>query len=145
VRLLICGSRNWSDDVAIDELLLAALYRVAVEGDGPLVVLQGGARGADRLARERCEYHTVRCEQYDADWQRDGRRAGVLRNLDMLNQGRPDRVVAFTDDFANPHSGTRHMCQIALRAGLPVRLVRHAEGTRGETISRTLGIEDLAA
>ena len=132
-RLLICGSRCWTDRAAID--LEVRLTRGRLE-----VVIEGEAPGADRIARQVAESYGVPVQAFRADWKTHGRKAGALRNEQMLREGRPTHVVAFTDDFENPRSGTRHMCRIAVEAGLPVTLVEHAFGAGG---SRNLTAADF--
>lgn len=133
-RLLVCGSRSWTDRAAIDQ-------QIRLTRDELEVVIEGEAPGADRLACDVAKAYGVPVRPFPADWKAHGRRAGVLRNLAMLREGRPTCVVAFTDDFANPHSGTRHMCRIAVEAGVPVTLVEHAFG---RCFSRDLTADDFA-
>lgn len=133
-RLLICGSRTWTDRAAIDQ-------QIRLTRDELEVVIEGEAPGADRLARDVAKAYGVPVLPFPADWKAHGRRAGILRNLAMLREGRPTEVIAFTDDFANPRSGTRHMCWIAVEAGVPVTLVEHAFG---RCFSRDLTAEDFA-
>jgi hypothetical protein len=37
----------------------------------------------------------VRCDVYEADWISLGRKAGPIRNQRMLEEGKPDLVMAF--------------------------------------------------
>jgi len=112
--VLICGSRTWTDP----RLIKAAIDELAPGS----TVLVGGARGADRiaerLARARDDL-TVRV--FAADWARYGRRAGYVRNIEMLDVGRPDRVLAY--QVANS-PGTGHTVSQAKRRGIPVQLER---------------------
>ncbi|HWC39007.1 MAG TPA: SLOG family protein [Acidimicrobiales bacterium] len=124
MRVLICGDRDWTDPGPIDTLLMNLVYEIATNGGGPLVVIQGGARGADAIARERCEYHDIRCEQYDADWTTYGPAAGPIRNERMLKEGRPDVLYAFHDDIEKSR-GTKDMVNRARRAGVRCRIVTH--------------------
>ena len=132
-RLLVCGSRRWADVAPIDQEI--RLKRAELE-----VVIEGEAAGADTIARQVAERYGVSVLPFPADWKTHGRQAGILRNLAMLREGRPSSVVAFTDHFENRRSGTRHMCRIAVQAGLPVTLVEHAFGT---CFSRDLTQEDF--
>lgn len=50
-----------------------------------------------------------------ADWEDLGRKAGPIRNQRMLDDGRPELVVAFPGG-----PGTAHMCRIAREAGVEV-------------------------
>jgi SLOG family YspA-like protein len=116
-RLLVTGSRDWTDGLTIE----AELARVR-----PALVIEGGARGADRLAAAAARRLGIEVLELPTDWQREGRRAGVLRNVQMLREGRPTQVLAFHDDLPASR-GTAHMCRIAHQAGLLVTLVSHRE------------------
>lgn len=74
------------------------------------LVIEGGARGADRCAREWAIAHGVAYTTYDAAWDdltapgavvrmRNGRKynaaAGAARNQRMLDEGKPTAGVAF--------------------------------------------------
>lgn len=79
-------------------------------------LINGGARGADALAKEWGERKSgVIVDTYYADWKKHGKAAGPIRNVQMLKEGRPNAVVAFSGG-----SGTSHMISIAEKAGVPV-------------------------
>jgi hypothetical protein len=130
LRLLVCGSRTWTDAT----LLAEALERVVTEhgqGRAGVVLIEGDAHGADRLAGALAKARGWQLEVYPADWQRHGRTAGTRRNARMLRQGRPERVLAFTDDPTSSR-GTADMVRRAQGAGLPVLVVSHPSPARGE-------------
>jgi len=80
------------------------------------VLINGGARGADALAKEWGERKPgVIVDTYYADWKKHGKAAGPIRNAQMLKEGQPNAVVAFPGG-----KGTTHMIQIAEKAGVPV-------------------------
>jgi hypothetical protein len=54
-------------------------------------------------------------EIYKADWDTHGRKAGILRNIQMLEEGKPDCAVQFPGG-----RGTAHMRSILDKAGIPV-------------------------
>lgn len=84
------------------------------------VIIQGGAKGADYLAKIWAYTHKFECIEYPADWKTYGRAAGPIRNLQMLKEGKPDLVVA----FMVPNSrGTKHMVESAQKAGIQTRIV----------------------
>ena len=61
-----------------------------------MVVIHGGARGADDLARQWGEISVgIEGVEFRADWTAHGKAAGMIRNQRMLDEGRPDLVVAF--------------------------------------------------
>ena len=82
-----------------------------------------GSEALDRLRQRGWEL-----EVYPADWQRHGRAAGMRRNTRMLRQGRPERVIACTDDLTASH-GTADMVRRAHAAGIPVLVVSHPPTT----------------
>lgn len=110
MRVLVCGGRNYADW----ERLCAVLGKLHAEAIIETVI-QGGAKGADKLAGQWAEAASVPCEQYDADWESFGSFAGPKRNRAMLEEGRPDVVIAFPGG-----TGTRNMIRQARKAGVKV-------------------------
>ena len=110
MRLIVCGGRDYTDTRAIYH----AMDRLKARG---LVtaVIHGGAPGADSIAGAWADQAGVPVEVFFADWERDGRAAGPKRNQRMLDEGRPDGVVAFPGG-----RGTSDMVSRAVRAGLKV-------------------------
>jgi hypothetical protein len=128
LRLLVCGSRDWTDAA----LLAHAVERVVAEygqGRAGVVLIEGDARGADRLAGALAKARGWELEVYPADWQRHGRAAGMRRNARMLRRGRPERVIACSDDLAASR-GTADLVRRAHSAGIPVLVVSHPPATR---------------
>jgi hypothetical protein len=107
VRVLVCGGRRFADPAKI-EAHLAGIPGIAV-------IIEGGAVGADALARRFAEQYRIPVETFPADWARHGRAAGPIRNRQMLDEGRPDLVVAFPGG-----PGTANLVKQARAAGVPV-------------------------
>ena len=81
-----------------------------------MVVIHGGARGADDLARQWGEISVgIEGVEFRADWTARGKAAGMIRNQRMLDEGRPDLVVAFPGG-----RGTADMVRRARKAGVEV-------------------------
>lgn len=114
MRVLVCGSRNWADRAAI----LRELSRFP-QGT---TIIEGGCRGADRLAVGAAEELGFKVVEFRADWKQYGRAAGPIRNRRMLDEGRPDLVLAFHADIKKS-CGTADMVRQARRAGVPVRVI----------------------
>jgi hypothetical protein len=107
-RILVCGSRHWTDKSAIRRALSAF-----EPGD---VVIHGGAPGADTIAGEAALVLGLKVEIYPADWERYGKAAGPIRNQLMIDS-KPHCVVA----FPLPNSrGTLDTIRRAQAAGIPV-------------------------
>jgi hypothetical protein len=112
MKVLVCGSRDWTDREAIQAAI--ARYGPSVE------IIHGNARGADLLAVDVALFLGLPCVGFPADWDRHGRRAGILRNLEMLDE-RPDLVMAFQ---VGASRGTQHTIDEALRRGISVEVHR---------------------
>lgn len=97
---LVCGGRDFNNR----RFAFAYLDQLALHRGWPRKVIHGNARGADLIGRDWALNAGVHVEAYAADWGKHGRAAGPVRNQVMLDQGKPDVVVAFgggrgTDDM----------------------------------------------
>jgi hypothetical protein len=113
MRVIVCGGRDyedrWSVYSALDELLKA-------EPLDTLMVIQGGASGADEFAREWCIKNRVEMVNVPANWEVHGKAAGPVRNQKMVSKYRPELVLAFPGG-----RGTADMVRRAEDAGIAVR------------------------
>ncbi len=107
---LVTGGRDFSDR----ERLYAFLYKL-----NPDCVVQGGARGADELARRWCRHCGKPCITMDANWDYYLKTAGPIRNSWMLSFVAVDVVVACPGG-----RGTADMVNKAWRAKIEVRYVK---------------------
>lgn len=82
------------------------------------VVVSGGARGVDLRAEQRARSRGLKVHIIRADWARHGRKAGFMRNPDIVAAA--DRVVAFWDGTSR---GTADSIEIARKTGKPVEVV----------------------
>lgn len=114
MRLLVCGGRNWSNKSFLYDTLDYAHKNTYVS-----VVIEGEARGADTLARMWAESRGIPVERYPASWDKYGKAAGAMRNLQMLVEGKPDVVFAFHQNIY-ASKGTRNMVHQAGVHGIPV-------------------------
>lgn len=113
-RILVCGSRDWSDAEIVKRRL--------DEFDRDSTVIHGGCRGADKIAGEVAEMMGMRVEVYTADWEAHGKAAGPRRNQKMLDEGKPTVVIAFHDDIARS-KGTSDMISRAKKSGLTTEII----------------------
>jgi hypothetical protein len=120
-RVLVCGSRSANDRGRV----FVSLTKLFEERGGFSFLLQGGAgeedddgsaiRGVDLLARDWARAAEVPSITFLAEWDKHGRAAGPIRNQQMLDDGRPDLVVAFPGG-----RGTADMVRRASKAGIEV-------------------------
>lgn len=114
MRVLVCGGRDYDD--------LATVFATldAVHAERPIsMIIEGGAEGADYLA---ARWSVVReipeHRRFTPDWAIHGKAAGPVRNQRMLDEGKPDLVVAFPGG-----RGTDDMTRRAIKAGIGVHFV----------------------
>lgn len=111
MKLLVCGGRDFNDLC----LFFDTIDDLSPEPD---LIIQGGATGADALARRYAEKRGIQIQTFEAEWSKYGNAAGPIRNRKMLAEGKPDLVVAFPGG-----KGTADMVRRASVAGVPVHHV----------------------
>lgn len=118
--LVVCGGRDYDDYEAVKRELDACAARAAMLRT-VLVVIHGGARGADSLAERWCREHPSNqlMMTFAADWATHGKAAGPIRNQEMIEEGRPSTVIAFPGG-----RGTADMIRRAEAAGIEVRRIK---------------------
>lgn len=72
-------------------------------------IVSGGARGVDKFGERYADYYSLPIKRFPADWDKYGKRAGVIRNNDMAEYA--DALIAVWDLKSK---GTKHMIDIAM-------------------------------
>lgn len=154
MRILVCGGRDFAyvvrtkantDDEPpevqvklleykyIQEELNRIVNKVSIFYDPTnnwlptdIVIIHGGARGTDRAASDFAVVSYCQQQCFSADWKKYGTRAGYIRNQQMLDEGKPDVVVAFPGGM-----GTAMMVRLAGQAGIKVI---NKMGTKGSSL-----------
>lgn len=116
--VLVTGAREWTDRDKIEREL-----QDVVETGWLELVVHGGCRGADELTEKACPGWGIPTKVYPAKWDEYGKKAGILRNIEMFDTEKPDLVLAFHDDLFGRSKGTLHMVQYALSQGVPVKII----------------------
>lgn len=112
-RVIVAGSRGFADYPRLVERLDFYL-----RGRGDVVIVSGGARGADVLGEHYACDRGLRSLRFDAEWDRYGKAAGFVRNRRM--SWASSALVAFWDGRS---PGTRHMISAAREDRLLVKVV----------------------
>lgn len=112
--VIIAGSRGFTDY----ELLREKCDKF-FSSRKPTHIISGSAKGADLLGQRYADERGIPCILMPAQWDTYGKRAGFIRNQQMLDLA--DATIAFWDGAS---SGTRHMIAITRQAGLPCRVIR---------------------
>lgn len=90
MKVLVCGGRIYVNVKRVNEVLDFIHNKYRIEE-----IINGGAMGADELARQWARRRRVASLTFPANWQRYGKSAGFHRNVKMLDEQKPDLIVAF--------------------------------------------------
>lgn len=121
MRVLICGSRDWTDQLTI-RMTIAGLETFLTA----LTIVHGACRGADTIADGIARSWGVTVEPHPADWKGKGKSAGFQRNKEMVDLG-ADLVIAFKDYFDHTlqTGGTESTISLARMAGIKTLVISH--------------------
>lgn len=119
--LIVAGGRDFHDfelaTLEIDKLL----QEILDEGD-TITIVEGGAKGADRLGRRYATELGIPFITMNADWNEHGRAAGSIRNGKMADIATD--LIAFWDGSSR---GTENMIQQASQRRLNVTVVPYEQ------------------
>ena len=116
-RILVCGGRGYDNQDRVNKILDKVVEAINGEkGTKSVRIIHGAATGADSLAARWAAGRGIDSTAYPADWGAYGKRAGYIRNKQMLEEGKPHAVIAFPGGV-----GTRMMVGLAKRYGIPVK------------------------
>lgn len=115
MRVLVCGGRKFDNSSLFFDTMMKY---IGSSEPKHIVIIEGGAKGADRMAQSFADQNGCKRETFPAQWDKYGKSAGFIRNKQMLDEGKPDLVIAFPGG-----KGTTMMVDIAIKAGVQVVLV----------------------
>lgn len=113
LRVLVCGSRYYTDYRKV----LEQLRKLNVK-----LVISGACRGADSLAVKAARTCGIPYVEFPAEWERFGKSAGPVRNVQMMKEGKPDFVLVFHPNI-DSSKGSKHMLSLVKKAGVPFLVV----------------------
>jgi hypothetical protein len=118
MRVLVCGSRNYIGTEASFNVcsILDELRRTYDD----LIIIEGGATGVDTHAFAYAHQFKIPYMHFPAQWDKYGKAAGPIRNKQMLDEGKPNMVIAF---LAKDSRGTANMIKQARDAGVEVKVI----------------------
>ena len=108
MKTIIAGSRGINDYRLVCQAIMESKFNITT-------VLSGTANGVDKLGELWADRHSTPIERYTPDWAKNGRSAGIKRNIEMAQDA--DALVAIWDGKSK---GTQHMIRIAKQMGLKV-------------------------
>ena len=104
MRLAVVGSRKLTNYSKVKEVL----NRYYTQYGSDLVIVSGGAAGADSMAEWFAKEHGLKTHIIKPDWNKHGKSAGFIRNQEIWDNA--DAGVAFWDGKSK---GTAHSFKIS--------------------------------
>lgn len=117
-RILVCGSRDYDDKRRIYAVLDKYLGKLKQMGR-PMMIISGGAAGADTIAMKWAMSRKVDHIILYARWDEEKKAAGPIRNGRMADLN-PHQVTAFSKDFSRSR-GTANMLKQAEKRGIKTK------------------------
>lgn len=115
IKIIVAGGRDFSDYYLLIKKLASIIRGFPPED---IEIVSGGANGADKLGERFADDNGCKKRVFEADWDRWGKSAGYRRNVEMADYA--DACVVFWDGKSK---GTKHMMDIAIKKGIPVKTV----------------------
>jgi hypothetical protein len=103
MKVGVIGSRTFNDY----DLMVQSLKGLKIT-----LVISGGAIGADSLAERYAKENNIQTKIFLPDWEKHGKRAGFLRNTDIVNES--ELIIAFWDKSSK---GTKDSIEKAKKLG----------------------------
>jgi len=113
--LLICGSRNWTNK----EIIKSEVLKIP----NITKIIHGGCKGADILGSVVAHELNIPIQIFNADWNLHGKSAGPKRNQKMLDEGKPDFVLAFHENI-NESKGTKDMINRVIKSKIDYKIIK---------------------
>lgn len=119
--ICITGSRNWKSKVIIENTIANYIESESLSYSDPneieYRIIHGDADGADTLADKAARLFNLEVIPVPAEWDKYHKRAGMIRNRKMLDDYKPDILLA----FPRPDSiGTIGCINEAIKRQIPI-------------------------
>lgn len=111
MKIAIIGSRTFDDYSLLQETL--KLYKSKIT-----LIVSGAAKGADSLGEKWALENNIKTLIFPANWNKYGKRAGFIRNEDIIKNC--DCVIAFWD---NKSKGTAHSISLCEKYNIPYKII----------------------
>jgi len=115
MKLIIAGDRNVTDIRIVKEALLQ--FHNEHPDFKVTEIVSGCARGVDTLGERIAEEYNIPVKKFPADWEKFGKAAGPIRNIQMAEYA--DGLVAV---LVETSKGTRSMIKEATKRNLIISI-----------------------
>ena len=114
-RVVVAGCRDYTDYENAKQFIDFCISNIRKNNE--IIIVSGGAKGADMLGERYARENGLKIERYLADWETYGKSAGPRRNMQMAKVC--DYVICFWDGKS---SGTASMIAYAKERNIPIRI-----------------------
>ncbi len=112
MKLAIIGSRTFEDYSFLTETLEPYKSKITL-------VISGAAKGADSLGEKWANQNNIPTLIFPADWDKHGKRAGFIRNEDIIKNC--ECCIAFWDGKSK---GTSHSILLCEKYNKPYKIIK---------------------
>ena len=109
MRVAVIGSRTFNDYDEVKSVL--STLKITL-------LISGGAKGADSLGEKYAKENNIETKIFYPDWSKHGKKAGFLRNSDIINEA--ELIIAFWDKSSK---GTKDSLDKALKLNKRVLII----------------------
>ena len=114
-RVVIAGCRDYENYQQAKEFIESCLSEIQKQAE--IIIVSGGASGADSLGERYAKEKGYKIEKYSADWAKFGKSAGPKRNKQMAEVA--DYVICFWNGRSR---GTKSMIDFVKALKKPIRI-----------------------
>lgn len=114
-KLLVSGSRTITDRAKVFQTI-DEMIGLTLKGED-VTIIEGGAKGVDTLAREFAIERNIPYEEHPADWDKNGRAAGYIRNVEMVKEADVALII-----WDGKSKGTAHAMKKCEKKGVKYML-----------------------
>jgi hypothetical protein len=112
MKIAIIGSRTFNDYELLKKTLEPYKSKITT-------VVSGAAKGADSLGEKWALKNNIQTFIFPADWEKFGKRAGYIRNEDIIINC--DCCIAFWDGLSK---GTSHSISLCEKYNKPYKIIK---------------------
>lgn len=139
-KLLICGGRHFNNYRAVEfyaDYIINNFFT-----DKPIEIVSGGCSGADSLGEFYANGNDIPVKIFPANWTKYGRKAGPIRNKQMIDYIKDYRDKAVLAFVSKNSIGTKYTVDMAKKNGIPTFIVEYEVETSEKALDEGIKVVD---
>lgn len=118
MKIGIIGYREFNNYKKFCKLLKDKLKELEIKNENIDLIVSGGCRGTDLLAKRYCEDNNIQIKEYLAKWKKFGLKAGIIRNKKIVNKS--NIIIAYLNEKSK---GTKTTINLAYKLNKKVYII----------------------